>query len=97
MQKGMQQGLQRGLRQGRQEGERSLVLRLLNRRIGEIGRRMQNSITKLPIAQIEALSEALLDFTSTDDLKRWLDENEVKTPPRRATKSVARTKSKKRI
>jgi predicted transposase/invertase (TIGR01784 family) len=61
------------LQEGRQEGEQSLVLRLLSRRIGgEITPEMRSRIQCLSLPEIEALGEALLDFTKPDDLEEWL-------------------------
>jgi len=60
------------LQEGRQEGEQSLVLRLLLRRIGKITPEMRSQIEALPLPQLEALGEALLDFTKPEDLEEWL-------------------------
>jgi predicted transposase YdaD len=64
--------LQEGRQEGRQEGERSLVLRLLARRIGEVTPEMRSQIQALSLTQLEALGEALLDFTKPDDLDEWM-------------------------
>ena len=64
-------GIAKGLKQGQQE-ERSLILRLLTRRIGAIPESLTDQISKLPIEQLESLAEALLDFTRLDDLTQWL-------------------------
>lgn len=69
---GMTEGRQAGRREGRQEGEIDLVLRLLNRRLGPVSPRQQQAIRKLPLARIEDLGEALLDFQTAIDLRRWL-------------------------
>jgi len=66
---------QRGLEKGLQQGEQSLILRLLKRRIGELSPAMVQQIQSLSLVQLESLGEALLDFTSTDDLVAWLQEN----------------------
>ncbi|UJB73332.1 Rpn family recombination-promoting nuclease/putative transposase (plasmid) [Acaryochloris sp. 'Moss Beach'] len=58
-----------------QEGEQSLVLRLLNRRIGDIAPELQSQIQSLSLDQLEALGEALLDFTEPADLVNWLEKN----------------------
>jgi predicted transposase YdaD len=70
-----QEILQEGRQEGRQEGEVAIVLRQLNRRIGAIDPRIQAQIQALPIAQLEALSEALLDFADSADLTVWLQGN----------------------
>jgi len=69
---GLQQGLQRGLQQGRHQGEAELVLRLLGRRLGALSAAQEKSIRKLPLSKIEELGEALLEFSSREDLARWL-------------------------
>ena len=61
-----------GKAQGREEGRReeavSLILRLLNRRLGEISSTLSQQIRELSLEQLETLGEALLDFTSLTDL-----------------------------
>ncbi len=59
---------------GRQEGKLELVMRLLERRVGEIAPDIQNRIRRLSIEQLENLGEALLDFTSASDLIDWLQD-----------------------
>ncbi|MEA5511920.1 DUF4351 domain-containing protein [Crocosphaera sp. UHCC 0190] len=59
--------------QGRQKGETNLILRLLNRRIGEISPQLSQKIQSLSIEQLENLGEALLDFHSTEDLEQWFN------------------------
>ena len=58
---------------GRQEGLVELVLRQLNRRLGRVSPRQQQAIRKLPIARIEDLGEALLDFRTPADLRTRLN------------------------
>lgn len=94
MKQGIQQGLQQGRQEGRQEGEFAVLLRLLNRRFGKVGVRLQSRIRKLPIDRLEAMAEALLDFKTVDDLKQWLNENEVKATP--VARKPARPKSPKK-
>lgn len=57
---------------GKKQGEERLVLRLLNRRIGEINASLIERIKGLSIEQLENLGEALLDFSSVADLENWL-------------------------
>ncbi|MCP6763194.1 MAG: DUF4351 domain-containing protein [Fischerella sp. CENA71] len=61
--------------EGRQEGEQDLILRLLNRRIGEIDESLIERIKELSIEQLENLGEALLDFSSVADLESWLNQH----------------------
>ncbi|MCA2562978.1 DUF4351 domain-containing protein, partial [Microcystis sp. M40BS1] len=59
------------LQEGRQEGESALVLRQLSRRLGEVTPEQRSQIQSLSINQLEALGEALLDFTKPEDLEEW--------------------------
>ena len=52
-----------------------MILRLLQRRIGLIPEAQQARIAALPIDQLEALGEALLDFADQADLNAWLAEH----------------------
>ena len=58
-----------------ERGEQQLVIRLLNRRIGEIELSLIDSIRALTIEKLELLGEALLDFSSMTDLEQWLQNN----------------------
>jgi len=66
-----------GKAQGRREEAVSLILRLLNRRLGEISSTLSQQIRELSLEQLETLGEALLDFTSLTDLTTWLLEIET--------------------
>lgn len=76
---GIQIGLQQGRQEGRQEGECALVLRLLARRLGRVPVTARRRIEKLSVPQLESLSEALLDFTRSADLTRWLEQQALRT------------------
>ncbi len=65
---------QEGREQGRKEGEQRVIIRQLNRRIGEIDSSLIERINSLSIEQLESLGEALLDFTSVTDLETWLNQ-----------------------
>ncbi len=64
--------IEAGKELGRQEGEVELVLRQLNRRFGAPSDFEEKAVRNLPLEKIEALSEALLDFSSRDDFAAWL-------------------------
>jgi hypothetical protein len=57
---------------GRIEEGRSLVLRLLNRKLGNLSPKVQAQVNNLTIERVESLGEDLLDFTSIADLEAWL-------------------------
>jgi predicted transposase/invertase (TIGR01784 family) len=69
---GLQTGREEGLQTGRQEGEAKLVLKLLTRRIRTLPDQTREQIYFLSLPQLEALGEALLDFTTLQDLEDWL-------------------------
>ena len=72
---GRQEGLQEGLQEGRQEGEAAVTLRQLNRRCGPLAEATTAQIQALPLEQLEALADALLDFQGPADLAAWLAAN----------------------
>jgi predicted transposase YdaD len=61
-----------GFERGRKAGEQSLVMRQLTRRVGALPEDLQSQVEALPLAQLEELGEALLDFTCLADLVDWL-------------------------
>lgn len=62
------------MREGIEKGEKSLVLRLLKRRFGEINSELENRVNSLSLAQVESLAEALLDFQTEADLINYLNQ-----------------------
>ena len=68
-----QEALEEGERLGELSGGRSLVLRLLKRKLGEIPQDLRGRIEELSLTQLETLGEALLDFEQMDDLVNWLE------------------------
>ncbi|MEA5569276.1 DUF4351 domain-containing protein [Anabaena sp. UHCC 0399] len=67
---------QEGLQQGVQQGEQQLILRLLNRRLGNIDISLIEQVQRLSIEQLEALGEALLDFATVADLETWFSQQQ---------------------
>ena len=59
---------------GMQREAEKIVLRQLNHRLGAIEPSLEQRVRELPLDQIEALSEALLDFTEISDLVNWLNQ-----------------------
>ncbi|WP_414752924.1 Rpn family recombination-promoting nuclease/putative transposase [Anabaena sp. CCY 9910] len=62
-----------GREAGREEGEKSLVLRLLTRRVGELSPEVRQQVESLSLEQLENLGEALLDFQGMADLEAWFN------------------------
>ncbi len=55
-----------------QEGEAKIILRQLERRLGLIAPEVQQQIQGLSSPDLEALGDALLDFSTSSDLLNWL-------------------------
>ncbi len=70
-----EQGRQEGEVRGRALGEATVILRLLSRRCAPLSEGTSASIQALPLEQLEALAEALLDFSGPADLAAWLAEH----------------------
>ena len=58
--------------EGKIEANVSVVKRLLSKRFGNLTPQLQQQISQLSVDQLEDLSEALLDFSSIQDLHTWL-------------------------
>ena len=75
----VQDWLAEGRQEGRQEGEAreaaKMTLRLLSRRCGPLTDVTTAQIQVLPLEQLEALADALLDFQGPADLAAWLVAN----------------------
>jgi hypothetical protein len=67
--------LEEGEARGEARGEAKVTLRQLNRRCGPLTDASTARIQALPLEQLEALAEALLDFTGQADLAVWLAEH----------------------
>jgi predicted transposase/invertase (TIGR01784 family) len=72
---GLEAGLQVGLIQGReeglQEGKRSLLLRLLSLKLGEIPEATAIGLNQLDQEALDELSERLLEFATIEALNEW--------------------------
>jgi predicted transposase YdaD len=69
-----QRGIEQGIGQGIEQGERSLILRQLSRRVGELPTSVRSQVEALPLGKLEALGEALLEFSNLSDLEAWLNQ-----------------------
>jgi hypothetical protein len=59
---------------GRVEGQLDLVLRQLDRKIGPLSADLRAQVAALAPDVLLELSDALLDFTSVDQLTDWLQQ-----------------------
>ncbi|WP_139294433.1 DUF4351 domain-containing protein, partial [Microcystis aeruginosa] len=72
----MRQGIELGIEQGIERGierEKTLILRQLKRKLGEINPSLETKIMELSIDDVEVLGEALFDFSTVEDLINWLN------------------------
>ncbi len=72
----MRQGIELGIEQGIEQGierEKTLILRQIKRKLGEINPSLETKIMQLSIDDVEVLGEALFDFSTVEDLINWLN------------------------
>jgi predicted transposase YdaD len=69
------EGRQEGLQEGQAREAAKMTLRLLSRRCGPLTGATTAQIQVLPLEQLEALADALLDFQGPADLAAWLAAN----------------------
>jgi predicted transposase YdaD len=63
---------EQGRQEGREEGQLELLLRQLARRCGPLGADTTARVQQFGATQLLDLADALLDFSSADDLEQWL-------------------------
>ncbi len=55
--------------------ERALILKQLNRKLGNLSPQLIDRVNSLQLDRLESLGEDLLDFTSIADLEAWFGQN----------------------
>ena len=55
------------------QGQVSIVMRQIKHKFGEVNSALVEKIESLNSSQLEDLGEALLDFSTIDDLVNWLN------------------------
>ncbi|MGH7999372.1 MAG: DUF4351 domain-containing protein [Brasilonema sp.] len=73
----LEEGRQEGEQLGRQEEGRSLVLLLLEQKVGQLSSIERERISTLSLERLEALALALLDFSSKTDLTTWFEQEQA--------------------
>jgi predicted transposase YdaD len=68
---------QEGEERGILKGEQTVILRQLARRVGDVSPELQSQIQSLSLYQLEALADALLDFSTLADLRIWLQTSQA--------------------
>ena len=77
LERGLERGIEQGIAQGLEQGierEKVLIIRLLKRKFGDEGINvdLEARIMALKIDVIERLGEEILDFSTIEDLVKWL-------------------------
>ena len=67
--------IQAAERVGGQKEAQTLILRLLNRRVGVLPLELELQVKALPLERLEDLHDAALDFTQIAELESWLSQN----------------------
>jgi hypothetical protein len=62
----------RAFREAREDEGRSLIIRQLTRKLGDIPASLRCRIDTLTLDQLNQLGEDLLDFQTPSDLETWL-------------------------
>jgi predicted transposase YdaD len=73
-----EEGRKEGRKEGWKEGQVDLLVRQLQRRVGDIHPRLRSQLSSLPTSSLERFSEALLDFQSAADAEAWLKRHPAK-------------------
>jgi predicted transposase/invertase (TIGR01784 family) len=60
--------------EGMEQQAFNMVIRQLSRKFGALSDEVRSPLQQLSVEQLEALAEALLDFSSVEDLSAWLAE-----------------------
>ncbi|NER22491.1 MAG: DUF4351 domain-containing protein [Symploca sp. SIO1C2] len=53
------------------------MMKQLSRKVGKLSSKLESQIKALPLEKLEELAEALLDFSTLDDLSTWLQNNDL--------------------
>jgi predicted transposase YdaD len=59
------------------DGAKIVLLKMLDRKLGNITPESRSRVNNLSIEQLESLSESLLDFGQMSDLIGWLDAHQI--------------------
>ena len=68
-----QEGREEGREESREEGATRVIVRLLEKRFGQLSERNLTAIRTLSVEESETLVEAQIDFDNLSDFESWLD------------------------
>lgn len=79
IERGLAQGLAQGREEGREEGSAHFAVRMLKSRFGSLSPEIEQAVSRLSFAQLEALSDVIFNFKDITDFTDWLSKQEIKT------------------
>jgi len=62
--------VEKGRKEGWQEGTRTILLKLIKKRFGTVSQDIEERINTLELAQLEALTEKILEITTEEELRQ---------------------------
>ncbi len=80
IQEWIEEGREEGIQIGEHSGFCSLTLLQIGHRVGEIDEASRERVQALSNHQLVELGKALLNFSTLDDLHKWLNENAAESP-----------------
>ena len=72
IQKGIEKGIEEGRQQGLQTGALAIVLRAVQRKLGNLKPATLTQLEQLSTTDLELLTDDLPDLTSEPELREWL-------------------------
>ncbi len=76
-----QEAREEGREEGRQAEARTLILRQLTRKLGDLPEALQNQVNQLSLESLEVLGEDLFDFATVSELEAWLVQRDDPSQP----------------
>ena len=67
-----EKGIQKGMEQGTKKSN-ELLIKQITKRFGNIPEELKSKIMSLPIDKVNEIGEAIFDFKSLEDIKKFLD------------------------
>lgn len=76
-----QEAREEGREEGRQAEARTLILRQLTRKLGDVPEALQNQVNQLSLESLETLGEDLFDFATVSELEAWFAQRDNPSQP----------------
>lgn len=76
-----QEAREEGREEGRQAEARTLILRQITRKLGDVPEALQNQVNQLSLESLEVLGEDLFDFATVSELEAWFAQRDNPSQP----------------